>query len=457
MSQVHASKRKMLFRGIGWTVGSFGLGQGFRLACSIALARMLSPEVIGLMTLINSIKTGVDLISDVGITQSIIQNKDAEKPEFYNTAWTLKVIRGSILFVVFLAASPFFAHLFDSQVLLFILPVFAFSFIFDGISSISPSLMQKRMKIAELNIVAFAFEVFPGAILVIFAYLHRSIWSIIFGLLLSTAIKALITHFLLDDVRVRFRLSTLYAKEITRFGRWIFVSSIVYFFATNLDRLYLGKIASFGMLGVYGIARSFSDLIVLLVSRICGLLVFPLIAAAAHQPRNVLRDKIQSIRFHFILLTAVAIAVFAVAADLPIHILYDNRYQAAAGMLPIMALGAWFSILCSINENIILGLAGTQYIAAGNVVRFIWFAVGLPFGYEAFGFLGVVVVFASSDFFRYFALLFGQIRMDVSFLRHDMLATGLMATLFAALAWMRWYWGFGLPFKSLLNPLTFHP
>jgi O-antigen/teichoic acid export membrane protein len=447
----------MLFRSIGWTIGSFGLGQGFRLACSIALARLLSPEIIGLMTLINSIKTGVDLISDVGIAQSIVQNKEAEKPEFYDTAWTLKVIRGSTLFVVFLAASPFFAHLFDSQILLFILPVFAFTFIFDGVSSISPALMQKRMKIAELNIVGFVFEILPGTILVIFAFMYRSIWSFIFGLLLSTALKALITHFLLDDVRVRFRLSAFYAKEITRFGRWIFISSIVYFFATNLDRLYLGKIASFGMLGVYGIARSFSDLIVLLVSRICGYLVFPLIAAAAHQPRNALRGKIQSIRLHFILLTAFAIAVFAVSADLPIHLLYDNRYQAAAGMLPIMALGAWFSILCSINENIILGLAGTQYIAVGNVVRFIWFATGLPFGYGAYGFLGVVVVFACSDCFRYFALLIGQIRMDVSFLRDDMLATGLLATLFVTFAWMRWYWGFGLPFESLLNPLAFHP
>lgn len=446
----------MLFRGIGWTIGAFGLGQGYRLACSIALARLLNPEVIGLLTLINSIKTGIDLISDVGISQSIVQNKEAEKPEFYNTAWTLKVIRGTILFVAFLAASQFFSHLFNSQILSFILPVFAFTFIFDGVSSISPALMQKRMKITELNIVGFAFEIIPGTILVIFAFLHRSIWSIIIGLLLSTAIKALITHFLLGDVRVRFRLSTFYAKEITRFGRWIFISSIVYFFSTNLDRLYLGKIASFGTLGVYGIARSFSDLIVLLVSRICGYLVFPSIAAAAHQPRNILRDKIQSLRLYFILLTALAIAGFAVVADLPIHFLYDNRYQAAAGMLPIMALGAWFSILCSINENIILGLGGTQYIAAGNVVRFIWFAAGLPLGYEAFGFLGVVVVFACSDFFRYFALLFGQIRMDVSFLRHDLLATGLLAASFATFAWMRWYWGFGLPFESVFNPLAFH-
>src|SRR6185312_9656641 len=106
-SQFHVSQRKMLFTGIGWTVGSFGLGQGFRLACSIALARLLSPEIMGLLTLINSIKTGIDLISDVGIAQSMVQNKNAGEREFYNTAWSLKLIRGGVLAVIFVIASPF--------------------------------------------------------------------------------------------------------------------------------------------------------------------------------------------------------------------------------------------------------------------------------------------------------------------------------------------------------------
>ena len=446
----------MLFKGIGWTVGSFGLGQGFRLACSIALARLLSPEIMGLLTLINSIKTGIDLISDVGIAQSLVQNKYSEQPEFYSTAWTLKVIRGGVLCLVFIALSPLFAELFGAQVLFAILPIFALSFVFDGISSVAPSLMQKRMMVAELNVLAFVFEVFPGAMLVLFAFLHQSIWSVVVGLLISAAIKAIGTHFLLPDVRMHFQLSKLYTKEITRFGRWIFVSSIVYFLATNLDRLYLGKIASFGMLGVYGIARSFSDLIVLLVARVCGYLVFPAIAAASHHSRGFLREKIGATRFYFLLAAAASIGVFAVFADLPIHILYDRRYESAAGMLPIMALGAWISILCSINENVLLGLAGTKYIAAGNALRFAWLGLALPLAYTAYGFLGVVCIFAASDIFRYAALSYGQIRMRVSFLVQDTIATAVLAVVFVLLATLRWNYGLGSPFENLIGLGDFH-
>jgi O-antigen/teichoic acid export membrane protein len=441
----------MLFTGIGWTVGSFGLGQGFRLACSIALARLLSPEIMGLLTLINSIKTGIDLISDVGIAQSMVQNRNAEEPEFYNTAWSLKLIRGGVLAVIFVIASPFLAEMFGSPLLYAILPIFAVSFVFDGISSVSPYLMQKRMMVAELNVLAFVFEIFPGAMLVLFAYLHQSIWSVVIGLLISAAVKAIGTHFLLSDVQMRFRLSRLYTNEITRFGRWIFISSIVYFFATNLDRLYLGKIASFGMLGVYGIARSFSDLIVSLVARVCGYLVFPAIAAASHHSAPVLREKIASTRFLFLLAASVLMGLFAVLADLPIHVLYDKRYEAAAGMLPIMALGAWVSILCSINENVLLGLAGTKYIAAGNALRFAWLGLVLPLAYSTHGFLGVVCVFAASDIFRYVALYYGQARMRISFLGQDMLASLLLIVVFVVLSALRWNLGFGSPFETSIG------
>ena len=82
---------------IGWATGSFGLVQVLRFANNVILARLLSPPLFGLMLIVNSIKTGVELISDVGINQNIISNKAGHTPDFYDTAWTLKVIRGVAL------------------------------------------------------------------------------------------------------------------------------------------------------------------------------------------------------------------------------------------------------------------------------------------------------------------------------------------------------------------------
>jgi O-antigen/teichoic acid export membrane protein len=89
--------RWSLLKGVGTTVGAYGAGRVVRLAGSITLARLLSPELFGIIAIVNSIRTGIDLISDVGVAQSIIQNKNGENPEFYNSGWTLKAVRGATL------------------------------------------------------------------------------------------------------------------------------------------------------------------------------------------------------------------------------------------------------------------------------------------------------------------------------------------------------------------------
>ena len=95
----------VVLKGVGWTVGAFGVGQLLRLVTVVAIARLLAPELFGIMAIVNSLRTGVDLLSDVGITQNIIQNKNGDDPDFYNTAWTLQLIRGPVLWLLCSAAA----------------------------------------------------------------------------------------------------------------------------------------------------------------------------------------------------------------------------------------------------------------------------------------------------------------------------------------------------------------
>lgn len=440
--------RWSLVKGISWTVGAYGAGQLVRLVCSIALTRLLTPELLGIMTIVNTLRTGIDLVADVGIDQSIVQNKHAETPEFYNTAWSVKLLRGFLLYIVCISLAGLFGQIYELSVVTTILPVIALTFIFDGLASISTSLMQKRLKIAQLSILGFAFEVIPGLILVILAYFFRSIWALVFGLLLASAIRTIVSHFLLADVRVRFQLSKRFVWEILHFGKWIFFATLIYFLAGNFDRLYLGKVAPIALLGIYGVARSLADMIVQLAARLCGYMVFPYIASASDQPRDHLRTKVAKARFQLLMMAAAGLSAFTACADMPIKIIYDERYHAVAGMLPIMALGAWFSILCNINESILLGFGKPQYAAIGNAVKLGWLVLGLPLAYATWGFFGVIVGVAASDLLRYWPLLIGQIRTRFAFGWQDLTASLVMYGLFGVFVWLRWYLGFGFAFDN---------
>jgi len=201
--------------------------------------------------------------------------------------------------------------------------------------------------------------------------------------------------------------------------------------------------------GIYGIARSISDLSNNLVMRLGGIVLFPFISSHSRTPRADLRKGLAPIRAKFLLAAAAGFSLFVTAADLAIKVLYDSRYQAATWMLPVLIVGSWFSTLASLSESALLGLGKPNYSAFANCSKLIFLMIGLPLGVKYDGLVGGVFVIALSDLARYVPLLAGQQREHFSFYVQDLLITVALFLLIGLLEWMRWTYGFGTSFGSL--------
>src|SRR5687768_3709687 len=92
--------RSVILGGAAWTIGTYAASVAVRFGSNIVLSRLVAPEVFGMIVIVLAIRVGADLLSDVGIGQSVVNNPDGEKPDFYDTAWTIQVIRGLALFAV---------------------------------------------------------------------------------------------------------------------------------------------------------------------------------------------------------------------------------------------------------------------------------------------------------------------------------------------------------------------
>ena len=77
------------------------------------------------------------------------------------------------------------------------------------------------------------------------------------------------------------------AANDTVLGALWLIGSCVFFASMNFDRLYLGKVAALELLGVYGIARTFSELVNSLILRLSATLIFPIVAAGESQEPSV--------------------------------------------------------------------------------------------------------------------------------------------------------------------------
>ncbi len=427
-----------IIRGSGWTTAAYVASQFLRFANNVVLARLLTPELFGIMAIVNSVRAGISLFTDVGIGQNIVFNSNGENPEFYNTAWTVNLIRCLLLSFICLAITEPLTRFYHIPELAVVFPVAGLSFVLAGLTSLAPALVQKRKQFAKLNIFDLAIDVIAYSAQVLFAIVSPTIWALVLGGLFAFATRMVGSFVLLPGIRHRPQISKKFALEMMRFGRWIFISSIAAFLAMNFDRLYLAKAIPLELLGIYGVSRALSEPATLLVGRLSNIIIFPVVASSKDAARADLRRQLASIRIIFLLAMAAGLSIFAATSDVLVRLLYDQRYQAASWMVPLLVVGVWFSTMSNLNESILLGFGKPSYGAVANGLKLGWLLVGLPLGIATFGPFGAVIVVALSDLFRYVPIFVGQVRARFSFGFQDLSATLSFFALIGVWEWLRW-------------------
>uniref|UniRef100_UPI00261A665C oligosaccharide flippase family protein n=1 Tax=uncultured Roseobacter sp. TaxID=114847 RepID=UPI00261A665C len=119
--------RARVIRGTMMTMVNFGGSKALRLLSNLILTRILFPEAFGMMALITVFIGALEMFSDMGIRASIIQSKRGYESNYLNTAWTVQILRGILLYVaaLFLAAPA--ARFYEEPLLAELLPVATFS------------------------------------------------------------------------------------------------------------------------------------------------------------------------------------------------------------------------------------------------------------------------------------------------------------------------------------------
>lgn len=419
-----AARLRQLLERLGWPVVTFGGLQGIRLVTNIVLSQLLSPAIFGMLQIINTLRTGVELLSDVGVGQNIISNREGATRSFTATAWTIQVIRGCILAAVMAACSPLLAHFYAEPTLAGAVPLAAVLTLIAGFHSTGIFILQREQKLARLAFFELSLATAAAIIQVTVSWFDRTVWSLLYGAVICMALQVTCSFFLTPSAGLRFRIERSHARAIVHFGKWIFLSSAVYFVATNFDRLYLSKHVPWALLGVYGIARSLSEVFTILLTRLGTMVIFPIIAGSDHRGA-ALRHRLSSHRLPVLAAGAVGLALFVALSDRVIYLLYDQRYHEAAAILPVLAAGVWFSILATLGESVSLGIGRPQIGTMANAAKLAWMVGGMPLLAWQFGFPGLVGCIAAGDLVKYVALSIGQRRWGLAFPVQDLALTAL--------------------------------
>ncbi len=415
-------------RGTAWVFLGYGLGQLMRLVGNVIVTNKVWPETYGLMAIVNTFLLGLTMFSDFGIGPSIVQNRRGEEPRFLDTLWTVQAARGLALsaFAV-LAAWPMSAF-YGRPELLHVLPVTALSALVQGLASTKLWTANRRLAMGRLTAIELSSQAVGLAVMIVWASLTRSVWSLVAGSVVTAALKTLLSHVALGGHANRFAWDHSAVRELVHFSRWIFVSTILTFCVMQSDRLVFGKLIPLPLLGVYAIAVMIGTLPQTSLNYVWGQVVFPIFSRfdAGLQGAELSR-AFSRVRWPLLALGGWMVSGLIAGGPTAIEWLWKPDYAPAGWMIQVLAAGGWFQVLVGASDAALLARGRTGALAACNLVKLIAMLVLIPIGFAWQGFPGALMGYCASDVPRYLAALSCMRSMQVAQPARDLGWTLLVA------------------------------
>ena len=393
--------RKKTISSSVWVVFGHGLSQVIRLGGNLILTRLLFPETFGLMALVSVVIVGANAVSDIGLRGSIVQNERGDEEVFLNTAWTIQIIRGVIMWCIACMCAWPAAEFYNAPQLAYLIPVVSLVAVIQGFGSTALFTLVRHISLRKRVIRDVGCHIVGLTIMVVCAYAWRSIWALVAGALIRPLLLMVWSHYLIPGYKNRIEFDKEAAKAIFHFGKWIFISTLLTFIGSQGDRLALGKIFSSTELGVYSIAFFLSQAIVLACQQLSGNVLFPVYTQLAKHGIGELKKKIVKIKGVLLLLTLPPTCALAVWGKPLVGFLYDPRYEKAGWMLQILAFRAIAQTLIVITERVLVANGDSFRHMILQLSRVVLLGLGMYVGFLNSGIAGLLMGMVVAAFMEY--------------------------------------------------------
>ena len=372
------------------TVAGYGGGQFIRLASNLILTRLLFPEAFGIMALILVAMIGLSLFSDVGITPAIMQSKRGDDQDFLNTAWTIQVIRGFLLWAVAGIMAYPYATFFEEPQLAQMLPVAAISLAIAGFRPTRLDTANRHLMLGRVTAIDLVVQVFGVSVAVLLAWWTGSVWALVFSNVIGAIADLVLNSTFLPGLRNRFKVEKEALKELINFGKWVFLSTVCGFLYQQIDKMMIGKYLPIDTLGVYNIGTTLSKVTWFLSALLARRLLIPIYRETppAESRENFLKlRKMRAIATYGLLSMA---AVFALSGVWLIDVLYDPRYAAAGPVVVMIAVAHMPLLIAATYDQAALALGDSRSFFVLSFSRAALTGICIWLGLEYAGLLGAL-------------------------------------------------------------------
>ena len=372
-------------RGAVASVIGQGASQGLRLVGNLLLSHMLFPEAFGLMALVNMLQLGLQALSDLGLQPAIVRHPRGDERNFLDTAWTIGVARGVVLWVCGAALALPMAAFYHEPALAAIVPVATISALFGGFTSTKIASLTRHIRPTPVLMIEVSSQAVGLVAMIAMAKWRPSVWALVVGGIAAGIVRMALSYVAMPGPMNRFRWEKSARADLFTFGKWLFVSSIFTFLYMRIDVGILGRLLSVEVLGVYSIGIILSQVVRDVLQQITRFVIMPALSVSHRAGNEALAGSFAQVRQMSLPAALLAILGAALLAPPFFYYLYDPRYHDAAWIAQLSMLVVWFLYLTDVAGSALLAAGDSRSWAFVNAVRAIATAIGCVAGFAIGG------------------------------------------------------------------------
>jgi len=378
--------------GVKWAVGASFFQKSLSFGTMIILARILNPSIFGLFALAFVAIDGLGLFKSMGFDSALIQRKDnIEKAA--NTAFFIIPALGILLFIILAVSAPYIGNFLNSQEAIPVMRALGLIFVFSCFSMVPKALLQKEMRFAKLALFETISAVIYSLVSISLALSGFGVWSLVIGYLAKTMmVMVLVWYF--SKWKPRWQFDKKIAKQMFHFGRFVFLSSLVYFLRMNLDNVLVGKFLGVAMLGVYALSFSISNMLIDHISGKMERVIYPAYSKKQNDTIDLKNAFLEVLKVVSFIALPFTFFLYLLRTEL-IYTIYGSKWLEVIPIIQILIWSGLFRMLATSAGALFMAKGKPQYgfwLMSLQVLIFLIFIV--PFS-RLFGVKGVSIVVTS--------------------------------------------------------------
>ena len=324
---------RRMAKGAAWMLAARFFDRITGLISISILARLLNPSDFGLLALAWAVIGLIRMLSAFGPGAALIRDQKAQLWH-YDTAWTLRLIRGAIvIFVLLIVAGPAAAYFEDPRVEEIIywlsLSVAIESFVNIGVID-----FRKHLKFNSEIAYTLGVRISSAAVTILIVAIWPSFWSLVAGAIARSIIRLGLSYAL---HKFRPKLSMRGFSRIFEFSKWVFVSSTISSITTRLPVIVLGRVVGAEIIALFTLAQEISTIATRDIHAPVRRVLFPGFSKVALVHDKLIQVYLDAFSLTLLIGLPLAAGIVVVAPDIVILVL-GEKWIAAIPILKILGL-----------------------------------------------------------------------------------------------------------------------